>query len=132
MFPSNTQPHLGAVELPLHCSHVFDADLQGQEFWRAGCPANDPRIQSWEKRKHCYDLVLDSLSVFEGQRQPDQINGQVDDPDTVRGHAYELAFASEDEIFHSTLYEWLISRGMADELLEVGLPTLHIYHDVDK
>jgi nuclear pore complex protein Nup155 len=37
----------------------------------------------------------------------------------VRSHAYELAFASEDEMFHSTLYDWLIEKGLADELLEV-------------
>ena len=45
----------------------------------------------------------------------------MDDPETVRGHAYELTFASEDEMFHSTLYDWLIGRGMADELLEVSV-----------
>ncbi|KAI0757109.1 nucleoporin [Daedaleopsis nitida] len=110
----------GAVELPLYCASVFDSDSQGQEYWVAGCPADDSRAQSWERRRHCYELVLDSLSVFEercafGKQGP----GQVDDPETVRGHAYELAFASEDEIFHSTLYEWLIGRGMADELLEM-------------
>lgn len=43
-----------------------------------------------------------------------------DDPETVRAHAYELSFASEDEMFHSTLYDWLIQRGVADELLEVS------------
>ena len=45
----------------------------------------------------------------------------MDDPETVRGHTYELTFASEDEMFHSTLYDWLIGRGMADELLEVSV-----------
>ncbi|KAI0662717.1 nucleoporin [Cubamyces menziesii] len=110
----------GAVELPLHCAQAFDTDLQGQEYWIAGCPANDPRAQYWERRKHCYELVLDSLSVFE-ERCVSSKQGatQTDDPETVRGHAYELAFASEDEMFHSTLYDWLISRGMADELLEM-------------
>ena len=42
-----------------------------------------------------------------------------DDPETVRTHAYELAFSADDEMFHSTLYDWLIGRGIADELLEV-------------
>ncbi|KAI0735282.1 nucleoporin [Earliella scabrosa] len=110
----------GAVELPLYCAQVFDTDLQGQEYWIAGCPANDTRAQFWERRKHCYELVLDSLSVFEERCVPGKQNPtQIDDPETVRGHAYELAFASEDEMFHSTLYEWLIGRGMADELLEM-------------
>ena len=119
---------VGAVELPLHCAQAFDTDLQGQEYWIAGCPANDPRAQYWERRKHCYELVLDSLSVFE-ERCVSSKQGatQTDDPETVRGHAYELAFASEDEMFHSTRYDWLISRGMADELLEVG-PEYLGYH----
>ena len=113
---------LGAVELPLYCAQVFDTDLQGQEYWIAGSPPNDARAQFWERRKHCYELVLDSLSVFEERCVPGkQGSAQVDDPETVRGHAYELTFASEDEMFHSTLYDWLIGRGMADELLEVSV-----------
>ncbi|KAL1952061.1 hypothetical protein VTO73DRAFT_1210 [Trametes versicolor] len=108
----------GAVELPLHCAQAFDTDLQGQEYWIAGCPASDSRAQFWERRTHCYELVLDSLSVFE-ERSTSGKPSASDDPETVRGHAYELAFASEDEMFHSTLYDWLIERGMADELLEM-------------
>lgn len=106
------------MELPLHCAQAFDADLQGQEYWIAGCPASDSRAPFWERRTHCYELVLDSLSVFE-ERSTSGKPSASDDPETVRGHAYELAFASEDEMFHSTLYDWLIERGMADELLEV-------------
>ena len=111
---------LGAVELPLYCAQAFDTDTQGQEYWIAGFPVNDARAQFWERRRHCYELVLDSLSVFEERcGSTKQSSGQVDDPENVRGHAYELAFASEDEMFHSTLYDWLIGRGIADELLEV-------------
>ncbi|KAI0670007.1 nucleoporin [Trametes maxima] len=110
----------GAVELPLYCAHSFDTDLQGQEYWIAGCPENDARLQFWERRKHCYELVLDTLSVFEERCVPGKSStAQADDPETIRGHAYELAFAGEDEMFHSTLYDWLIGRGMADELLEM-------------
>ncbi|CAL1695590.1 unnamed protein product [Somion occarium] len=113
----------GAMELPLHCAQIFDSDNQGRDFWYAGCPANDPRTDFWQKRKHCYDLVLDSLSVFEKRcestKQPGTVASVYDDPETVRSHAYELAFASDDEIFHSTLYDWLIDRGLADELLEM-------------
>ena len=114
---------VGAVELSLYCAQVFDTNLQGQEYWIAGCPSNDARAQFWERRRQCYELVLDSLTVFEERCMAagKQVAAQVDEPETVRGHAYELAFASEDEMFHSTLYEWLISRGMADELLEVRL-----------
>lgn len=108
----------GAIQLALHCAQIYDSDGQGQDYWLAGCPANDPRAQFWERRSHCYDLALDSLSVFE-ERSPNtrQPLGSGDDSDRVRSHAYELAFECDDEMFHSTLYDWLIQRGMADELL---------------
>lgn len=119
----------GAVELPLHCAQVTDMDQQGQSYWHAGCPPNDSRIQSWQARLRCYDLVLDSLSVFEERCvSTKQSAGTLDDPETVRTHAYELAFMAEDEMFHSVLYDWLIHRGLADELLEVRCVTKRLAH----
>lgn len=85
---------------------------------------SDSRAKFWELRKKCYDLVLQSLQHFEDKSAaPSNASGtgQTDDPEVARSHAYELAFANEDELFHSTLYDWLISRGLADELLEVSI-----------
>ena len=42
-----------------------------------------------------------------------------DDAAAVRTLAYELAFQADDEMFHSRLYDWLIQKGLADELLEM-------------
>ncbi|KAK0464897.1 nucleoporin [Desarmillaria tabescens] len=108
----------GAVDLPLVCANVFDAENIGLEYWAAGMPANDMRKEFYERRLHCYELVLDSLNVFEGSSQTANSLSR-DDQDTVRSHAYEYAFASQDEMFHSTLYDWLIDRGLADDLLEI-------------
>jgi nuclear pore complex protein Nup155 len=108
---------------------VFDSDNTGLEHWYAGSPQNDPRQEQANKRMQCYDLVMDSLSVFEkkcGASQSTQILPVLDNPETVRSHAYELAFASADEMFHSVLYDWLIGRGLADDLLEVCLMTFII------
>ncbi|KAI0053328.1 nucleoporin [Auriscalpium vulgare] len=119
----------GAVELPLHCAETADTDRLGQEFWRTSAvpPTSESASQSvgagavvhagnaaWDRRARCYDLVLDSLQVFEGKAA-----SQGEGAERVRAHAYELAFASSDEMFHSRLYDWLISRGLADELLEM-------------
>lgn len=85
----------------------------------------DPRTVYTQKRLQCYDLVLDSLIVFENKCNVSQAPQRQEpfyqdgDLEAVRSHAYELAFACEDEIFHSTLYDRLISRGLADDLLEV-------------
>ncbi|KAI0094802.1 nucleoporin [Irpex rosettiformis] len=110
----------GAIELPLFCAQVYDADGQGHEYWSAGLPSNDLRSAFWDKRTACYELALSSLEVFE-QRATEaaQSGGAAFDPAAVRTHAYELAFQTNDEMFHSTLYDWLISKGLADELLEM-------------
>ncbi|KAF8078700.1 nucleoporin [Lyophyllum atratum] len=114
----------GAVELPLTCAQVVDPDNLGLEAWHAGMPKGDPRTEFAEKRICCYDLVLDSLRVFEDKCSTEKVPADnasaiSGDPEAVRSHAYELAFASDDEVFHSTLYDWLISRGLADDLLEM-------------
>jgi len=109
----------GAIELPLFCAQVYDVDGQGHEYWSAGCPENDPRAEFWNRRSNCYDLVLDSLTVFDERATVQPSVAAADNPATVRTHAYELAFQTEDEMFHSTLYDWLIERGLADELLEM-------------
>ncbi|KAI0274723.1 nucleoporin [Gloeopeniophorella convolvens] len=120
----------GAVELPLYCADALDGDGLGKEYWQTvptletsisadgqasgSTIASDPRKIAWERRTQCYDLVLDSLEVFETKT-----GSGSDAAERVRVHAYDLAFANSDEIFHSRLYEWLISRGLADELLEM-------------
>jgi nuclear pore complex protein Nup155 len=124
---------LGAVNLPLSCAEAQDPDNSALECWHAGTASNDPRQEQLQRRLKCYDLILDSLTVFEekcSQKQASATAGipALDDPETVRSHAYELAFSSEDEMFHSTLYDWLISRNLADDLLEVKTVTLSFHY----
>lgn len=112
----------GAIELPLACAEVFDPDNAGLAYWTAGMPANDNRQEFWNRREACYSLVLHSISEFEANSSSGQANPlAMADPESVRSHAYDYAFASTDEPFHSQLYDWLIDeRKVADELLDVG------------
>lgn len=127
----------GAIELPLHCADAWDPDRLGQEYWQSApelsagsglvtqpeisaasalvLGGDAARREAWQRRGRCYDLVLDSLEAFENKARD---GGE--SADRVRAHAYELVFASLDEMFHARLYEWLIGRGLADELLEVS------------
>ncbi|KAJ7225588.1 nucleoporin [Mycena pura] len=111
----------GAVELPLECARIVDADNIGLQCWAAGQTPNE----LCEYRSRCYALVLDSLEVFEGKAAGGTTSNE--DPEVVRSHAYELAFAAEDEMLHSTLYDWLIHRQLADELLEMRPPFLEAH-----
>jgi nuclear pore complex protein Nup155 len=113
---------------------VLDPDNVGLEHWHTsatstqtpgtdGSATEDPRASFARKRMQCYDLVKDSVIFFEekynAQAKNQTSTASLDDPEAVRNHAYELAFASDDEMFHSVLYDWLIERGLADDLLEV-------------
>lgn len=109
----------------MQCAQAADADNVGLDYWMAGAPDSDPRSDFLDKRLRCYDLILDSLSVFD-ERSSNLAKAQVkvmadDDMEGVRSHAYDVAFSSEDPVFHSHLYDWLIDRGMADALLEVSV-----------
>ncbi|KAF5374778.1 hypothetical protein D9758_000357 [Tetrapyrgos nigripes] len=120
----------GAVELPLICAKVFDQDNNGLNYWHSGATSGgDVHRKCYEQRMRCYELILDSLSVFEGQT--DQPAPPTSLPSegiaAVQSHAYELAFASEDEMFHSVLYDWLIGRQLADDLLEIRPPFLEAH-----
>ena len=105
------------MELPLQCAAVADEDNVGLNYWASGSPPDDPRSEILGRRLRCYDLVLHSLSVFGEQCT---LNPARQDLEDVRNHSYELAFSVEDPIFHSHLYDWMITEGMTDALLEAS------------
>ncbi|EJD04002.1 nucleoporin [Fomitiporia mediterranea MF3/22] len=106
----------GAIELPLQCAAVADEDNVGLNYWLSGSPANDPRSDLLEKRRKCYELIIHSLLVFDEQCAK---NPARQDFEEVRSLAYELSLSSEDPVFHSHLYEWMVKQGMTDRLLEL-------------
>ncbi|KIK70905.1 hypothetical protein GYMLUDRAFT_32985 [Collybiopsis luxurians FD-317 M1] len=117
----------GAIELPLVCAQVFDPDNIGLDYWKSGATTDGISRTAFERRLQCYELMLDSLTVFERQIEDPVSAGlplSTEEMETVKSHAYELCFASVDEMFHSTLYDWLIDRQLADDLLELRPPFL--------
>ena len=103
--------------MPLQCAAVADEDNVGLNYWASGSPPDDPRSEILGRRHRCYDLVLHSLSVFGEQCT---LNPARQDLEDVRNHSYELAFSVEDPIFHSHWYDWMITEGMTDALLEAS------------
>ncbi|KAL5535480.1 hypothetical protein ACEPAF_3574 [Sanghuangporus sanghuang] len=118
----------GTVELPLQCAMVADEDNSGLNYWLSGSPSNDPRSELLEKRRRCYDLILHSLSVFGEQCAKNPLRHDFEE---TRNYAYDLAFSSEDPVFHSHLYEWMVKQGMTDALLQIRPPFLeaHLLRD---
>ena len=102
----------GVVELPQRRAQMADLDYVGRGYWHEGSTdVSDPKAKFWDRRKRCYDLVLQSLQAFKDRSaKPSETpgTGRTDEAAVARSHAYELAFPSKDELFHSTLYNWLI------------------------
>jgi hypothetical protein len=62
----------------------------------------------------CYSIifeVLEDLESFEDDSNPAM--------QRLRSQTYELVYGSDDELFHQALYDWYVSRGQHDRLLEV-------------
>ena len=111
----------GAVFLPLRCAQEFDATNEGREYWLMGRHDDtDPRRALYERRWACYQICVDSLSTFDYFLAEAIKMGEPGlEQDAARTRAYQLAFESQDQAFHSFFYDWLIAGGMTEELLEV-------------
>ncbi|GJJ09444.1 hypothetical protein Clacol_003667 [Clathrus columnatus] len=111
----------------LKCSQEFDASNEGRDYWLQGCPGgdSDPRKQAYDRRRACYQICVDSLSDFDSRLSDVIQKGRsIDEAEAARTRAYQLAFESQDQIFHSFFYDWLINRGMTEELLQYRPPFL--------
>jgi hypothetical protein len=67
----------------------------------------------------CYSTIFEVLEDLESFGVDGDSN-----PSLKRIHAqtYELVYGSDDELFHQALYEWYVSRGQQERLLEAWDP----------
>lgn len=90
----------------------------------ANVDQNDARRQYFDTRASCYTLVckvIESVDqAYNGQGPvPDGVTSQI----TRRKHeAYEQINSSDDEVFQNYLYDWYMSQGWAERLLEINSP----------
>ncbi|TRM60230.1 Non-repetitive/WGA-negative nucleoporin C-terminal-domain-containing protein [Schizophyllum amplum] len=115
----------GAIELSLACAKALDPDDRGRQYWRNGTPAGDPAQSIYQRRQQCYELIKDCLQTFEAPKAED---AQTRPPEEgLNLVAYQIAFESDDEVFHAYLYQWLIGRGLSEDLLAQRPPFLEAY-----
>ncbi|KAI5836199.1 nucleoporin-domain-containing protein [Schizophyllum commune Tattone D] len=116
----------GAIELPLACAKALDQEERGRQFWRNGCLPGDPGQAQFQQRKACYDLIAGCLEEFE-ERAAQQEQQGAPPEQRLNLIAYQIAFDSDDELFHAHLYQWLIGRGLWEDLLDQRPPFLEAY-----
>ncbi|KAK9352912.1 Nup133 N terminal like-domain-containing protein [Lipomyces doorenjongii] len=135
--------HPGAVEVVLKAATEADRGNLSLGFFSDGMPALDPREELFTKRVQCYNLVFgiledvdaraaESEASLQQQQQPLSPGGTT--PATaplpitaLQTETYAVAYSSRDELFHYRFYDWYVSRGLANRLLEVDTPYIESY-----
>ncbi|KAF9579638.1 hypothetical protein BGW38_004029, partial [Lunasporangiospora selenospora] len=110
----------GAAELALSCAQEVDPSNKATGYVKDGKNPKDPRAEQYAKRFICYDnviVVLKELGIDSSQGQPSNFALQT----------LGLALEFDDALFHTFLYDWLLSRGRTDYLLEINTPYIVEY-----
>ncbi|KAL9092020.1 MAG: hypothetical protein Q9159_001018 [Coniocarpon cinnabarinum] len=114
----------GAVQLILTVANEQDRGNSALAWFRDGRPGQDAREAAFVNRQNCYDMIHDVINAVDAAAvsAPTMIDGQYTPEARRHREAYEVVNTSQDELFHINLYNWYLSNGWADRLLEVRSP----------
>ncbi|KAF9437395.1 hypothetical protein BGZ76_000868 [Entomortierella beljakovae] len=110
----------GAVELALSCAQDIDPSNKAAGYVKDGMNSKDIRSEQYAQRVICYEntvAVLKELGV-------DSAQGPLS---SFAFHTLETALQFDDSLFHTYLYDWLLSHNRADYLLEIASPYIEEY-----
>lgn len=121
--------YAGAVDLCLSVAKRCDPQDLASHFYRRGEPADDERGRRvFAARAECYRAILELLSELRHPQQPSSDAARSDvDATTLYERTLSLALQSDDELFHSALYNWLCDSHQTDTLLDIRSPFLEGY-----
>ena len=114
--------YAGAIQLCLTAAAQKDTGRQALAWLRDGSPESDGRKLAFDDRKRCYDLVFSAIKALDEQNAEESRspNGYQTLAITRRNEAYDVVNTSDDAVFQTCLYDWYISIGQAERLLEIN------------
>ncbi|KAK4336201.1 Nucleoporin NUP157 [Rhodotorula toruloides] len=121
---------VGVIDLSLACARTWDSSERAITYWLDECPSNDAREGAYKTRQACHKLVFASLEemdrLLDDASKPNKPAGSMsyEEADSLRTNAYNKALSVKDEFFHFELYDWYLSRGLTNQLLETRTPYL--------
>ncbi|KAL8896085.1 MAG: hypothetical protein Q9192_003271 [Flavoplaca navasiana] len=123
------QFYAGSVQLCLNKARESDRGGRALTWIQEGRPSGDKRIEAFESRRRCYDLVHQVISSLERSRMesPDMVEGHLTLAGRRREEAADEIDTSNDEVFQTDLYDWYLQENRSDRLLEVESPYVITY-----
>ncbi|PSN69473.1 nucleoporin Nup157/170 [Corynespora cassiicola Philippines] len=116
--------YAGAIRLSLKVAQELDRGDKALSWLKDEQPLPDARQEFFVKRTACYDhifKVIEAVDRAASAQSPTQ-DGVISQISRRRFEAYEEINNSQDEVFQNYLYDWYLSRGWADRLLEINTP----------
>lgn len=131
----------GIVELALCAAGVKDRKNLAIHFYKSGQPQQDVNGQAaYIERQRCYSIVTSTLQQLLVQEQPAKRPSSVpaqpgppspmverqqpSDPHEEFDELLTMCLRSDDELFHVTLYSWMITApvNLTDRLVQIRTP----------
>ncbi|KAI7830540.1 Non-repetitive/WGA-negative nucleoporin C-terminal-domain-containing protein [Gamsiella multidivaricata] len=110
----------GAVELALSCAQDVDPSNKAAGYVKDGMNSKDNRAEQYAQRVICYENAVAVLKEL-------GLDSALGPLSSFAFHTLETALQFDDSLFHTYLYDWLLSHGRADYLLEISSPYIEEY-----
>ncbi|KAH7382661.1 Non-repetitive/WGA-negative nucleoporin C-terminal-domain-containing protein [Phaeosphaeria sp. MPI-PUGE-AT-0046c] len=120
--------YAGAIRLALKVAQDLDRGNKALSWIKErndpSADANDVRRDFYDRRASCYTLVCRVIEAVDHayNTQPPVVEGIVSQITRRKQEAYEQINNSEDEVFQNYLYDWYMSKGWAERLLDINSP----------
>ena len=126
---TDLQFYAGAIQLVLTVAKESDKGNEALSWIADGRPEPDPRKAKFEYRNQCYDLLHDVVNAVDRSAAQDPlfIDGRPTVTAMRRNEAYEVISRSTDEVFLTNLYDWYLSQGWHERLLQTNSPFIVTY-----
>lgn len=119
--------YAGAIRLALTVAQELDQANRALSWIRDGSPDPDPRKAAYESRMRCYQLITEVIKAVDKAQAPPGDDIAASSIARRKAEAYEEINQSDDEVFQTYLYDWYLSQGWSDRLLEISSPYVVSY-----
>lgn len=126
---TNLKAYNAVIDLCAHYGKEIDPDKVAENFYNANDNTADQEgFGFYQKRMEIYKYVLNMLDqLYADDQNSFSQNNQLNTSVSTLQHVISEILDTPDEIMHVALYEWMVSKNMASDLIKISKPSLETY-----